>query len=122
MCVDTGQEGTEKGGTRRTLVIFRCLTREFFFGAIWRGPGLGPRAAGLQLHLIVSLLLLIIVKLQTIGIGIGERMLEWEKKSHENAVKNIPLRRARVTGWLALLDESLSHCIFLLFFRVEEDV
>ena len=83
---------------------------------------MGPRAAGLQLHLIVSLLLLIIVKLQTIGIGIGERMLEWEKKSHENAVKNIPLRRARVTGWLALLDESLSHCIFLLFFRVEEDV
>lgn len=32
-----------------TLVILRCLTREFFFGAIWRGPGFGPRAAGLHI-------------------------------------------------------------------------
>lgn len=42
----TGKECRE-----RTLVIFCCLTRVFFLGAIWRGPGLGPRAAGLHLGL-----------------------------------------------------------------------
>lgn len=91
-----------KDRRRRTLVIFRCLTREFFFGAIWRGPGLGPRAAGLQLHLIVSYFFL--------G-GNGYYIWRGVKKSRENAVENIPLRRSRVTGWLALLDESLSHYI-----------
>lgn len=46
--------GRQPGGKVSTLVILRCLTREFFFGAIWRGPGLGPRAEGLD-HSIISI-------------------------------------------------------------------